>query len=148
MYSALFLGTTSKSRPHIFRNACTARQFALSGNNICSTSYGWYNFTSCGHGSWAEKRWAFVYLQDYINSGPTFCVRDFANNFKFTYLQVLESMILSIIQKAFQVRARTIYNTTIGTPETSTMLSTVIHSCKKWSDVNCVRNVTEARAVH
>jgi hypothetical protein len=55
MYSALFLGTTSKSKPHIFRNACTARQFALSGNNICSTSYGWYNFTSCGHGSWAEK---------------------------------------------------------------------------------------------
>jgi len=148
MYSALFLGTTSKSRPHIFRNACTARQFALSGNNICSTSYGWYNFTSCGHGSWAEKWSSFLYLQDYMNFGPSYCVGVLTSNFKLTYLQVLKLMILSIIQKAFQFQGITIYNTTIGTPETSKLLTTVIHGCQKWSHVMCVRKLTEPRAVH
>lgn len=147
MYSALFLGTTSKSRSHIFRNACTARQFALSGNNICSTSYGWYNFTSCGQGSWAEKRYSSLYFQDYMNSGPTYYVWDFASNFNLTYLQVLKTMIPSIIPTAFQFCAITTYNTTIGTPDTSTLLSPVIHSCQKLSNVKCVRKLVEARAV-
>jgi len=83
-----------------------------------------------------------------MNSGPTYCVGDLASNFKLTYLQVLKSMILSIIQKAFQFRAITIHNTTIGTPDTSKLLTTVIHGCQKWSQVKCVRKLTAARPVH
>jgi len=83
-----------------------------------------------------------------MNSDPTYCVGDLAHNLKLTYLQVLKSMILSIILKAFQFRAMTIYNTTIGTNETSNCLTTVIHGCQKWSQVKCVRKLTEARVVH
>jgi len=82
-----------------------------------------------------------------MKSGPTYCVGDLANNFKLTYLQVLKSMILSIIQKAFQFLVTTIYNTTIGTPGTSKLLTTVIHGCQKWSQVKCVRKLMEARTV-
>jgi hypothetical protein len=83
-----------------------------------------------------------------MNSGPIYCVGDLAINFKLTYLQVLKSMILSIIQKAFQFRAKTIYNRTIGTPATSKFLTTVIHGCQKWSRGKCVRKLMEARTVH
>jgi len=83
-----------------------------------------------------------------MNFGPSYCVGVLTSNFKLTYLQVLKLMILSIIQKAFQFQGITIYNTTIGTPETSKLLTTVIHGCQKWSHVMCVRKLTEPRAVH
>jgi hypothetical protein len=51
MASAFARGSTWKSKLHIFRKAWTARQFALSGSKICSTSYGWNSLTSLGHGS-------------------------------------------------------------------------------------------------
>lgn len=51
MNSALLRGSAAYFSFDIFKNAWVARQLALSGSNICSTSYGWNSFTSLGHGS-------------------------------------------------------------------------------------------------
>ena len=53
--SALALISIMYSKLAMFRKACTAKIFALSGSKTCSTSNGWNNCTSPGQGSDAEN---------------------------------------------------------------------------------------------
>ena len=53
--SAFDLISMVYSRLLMFKKAWTVSMFALSGNRTCSTSKGWYSWTSVGHGSEAIK---------------------------------------------------------------------------------------------